>query len=163
MLQYRHTFYYEESEKISECKTSEEVEKIHNKLFLILFKQISIYIKEIERLNKTIISLNNASFLSKSYNSINVSDSGMLKKSCIRTNSFSTNNKKKTFIEERPKNEEDNNKIINSLKNDIKMLEKQLHEKCQSEEKKKEEIFNLKKELNSYKSKDSTINIILFC
>lgn len=49
--------FYLETEKCMDARTHEEIEKSHDKLFLILFKQISLYIEEIERLNKYIISL----------------------------------------------------------------------------------------------------------
>ena len=50
--------FYLETEKCLDTKTFEDIQKSHNKLFLILFKQISLYIEEIERLNKIIIASN---------------------------------------------------------------------------------------------------------
>ncbi|MCQ2816730.1 MAG: hypothetical protein MJ252_05630 [archaeon] len=152
--------FYEESEKIIECKSAEEVEKIHNKLFLILFKQISIYIKEIERLNKKIIELNNSNRPSivNNLNLINPAYSANIFPKKIY-NSVSKS-KKKSLKEEKNKSEEEYTKTINCLKNEMKILEIQLHEKKINEERKREEISNLKKEILNYKIKENNLKNI---
>ena len=47
--------FYSETEKSSICDNMKDLQKSHTKLFIILFKQISIYNQEIERLNKVLI------------------------------------------------------------------------------------------------------------
>ena len=130
--------FYLETEKCMDSKTHEEIEKSHNKLFLILFKQISLYIEEIERLNKYIMShpvSTSASSQSKS------DDSGIKNKD--------------NFISQN---------IISNLKNQNRNLEKRLNDKICSEEKKIIEIQSLKRQIIFYKEKlkldlnHSTIN-----
>lgn len=47
--------FYSETEKSISCDNMNDLQKSHTKLFIILFKQISIYNQEIERLNKLLI------------------------------------------------------------------------------------------------------------
>lgn len=130
--------FYLETEKCMDSKTHEEIEKSHNKLFLILFKQISLYVEEIERLNKYIMSHpENTTTSSQSKND----DSDKKNKD----NSISQN-------------------IISNLKNQNRNLEKRLNDKICSEEKKIIEIQSLKRQIIFYKEKlkldlnHSTIN-----
>ena len=108
--------FYLETEKI----LSSTDRKIHNenKLFLILFKQITLYIKEIERLNSVLIGQ------SKDPNFL----------------------KKKLVIFSQKKNDlETKEMLIQSLKTTIKSLEKKLSKIIQSENKLREENKQLKK------------------
>lgn len=118
--------FYLETEKCMDARTHEEIEKSHDKLFLILFKQISLYIEEIERLNKFIISLPEPS----------------------------VNDQTKTDDTELKRKDSDMyQNTINNLKNQNKVLEKKLTEKVISEEKKNLEIQSLKRQINFYKEK----------
>lgn len=116
--------FYLETEKCMDARTHEEIEKSHDKLFLILFKQISLYIEEIERLNKYIISLPEPSEQTKTEDT-----------------------------ELKRKDSEMYQNTIMNLKNQNKVLEKKLTEKVISEEKKNIEIQSLKRQINFYKEK----------
>ena len=96
--------FYLETEKI----LSSIDKKIYNenKLFLILFKQITLYIKEIERLNSVLIGQNK--------------DPNFLKKKLIKKK------KKKNDLETKEM-------LIQSLKTTIKSLEKKLSKLIESE------------------------------
>ena len=113
--------FYLETEKI----LSSTDRKIHNenKLFLILFKQITLYIKEIERLNSILI--------------YHAKEPNLLKKKMVI---FS---QKKTDFETKEL-------LIQTLKNSIKSLEKKLSKIIQSENKLREENKKLKQDLEYY-------------
>ena len=113
--------FYLETEKI----LSSTDRKIHNenKLFLILFKQITLYIKEIERLNTILI--------------YHAKEPNLLKKKMVI---FS---QKKTDFETKEL-------LIQTLKNSIKSLEKKLSKIIQSENKLREENKKLKQDLEYY-------------
>ena len=113
--------FYLETEKI----LSSTDRKIHNenKLFLILFKQINLYIKEIERLNTILM--------------YHAKEPDLLKKKMVI---FS---QKKTDFETKEL-------LIQTLKNSIKSLEKKLSKIIQSENKLREENKKLKKDLEYY-------------
>ena len=114
-------FYLETEKILSSNNTSCHNE---NKLFLILFKQINLYIKEIERLNTILIDQ------AKEPNSL----------------------KKKMVIINQKKNDlETKEMLIQTLKNSIKSLENKLSKLIQSENNLKEENDNLKKKIQYYK------------
>ncbi len=120
--------FYLETEKI----LSSIDKKIYNenKLFLILFKQITLYIKEIERLNSVLIGQ------SKDPNFL----------------------KKKLVIFSQKKNDlETKEMLIQSLKTTIKSLEKKLSELIESENNLREENDKLKKEIKYYKEQNEIL------
>lgn len=117
--------FYIETEKCMDNKKPEDVNKLHNKLFLILFKQISLYSQEIERLKHII---RNQSERNKS-----------------NTNGYNS----VTII----KPSEDHQKVINELRQSISKLEHKLHDKILNEEKKKIEMNSLKRQVIFYKEK----------
>jgi hypothetical protein len=119
--------FYLETEKIissNQNKAKEDNTSFNsNKLFLILFKQINLYIKEIERLNSLII------------NSVKDAD----------------NMKKKMAIFIRKQNEfETKEQIIRALKFSVNSLEQKLSNVLISENNLRQEIQKLKKENNYY-------------
>ena len=115
--------FYLETEKILSCPQG-DLSHNQNKLFLILFKQISLYIKEIERLNLLLIEESkNPKFLQK----------------------------KVSLIEKQKLEFETKESLIQSLKNSILLLEKKLSNKIISENKLRTETEKLKKELKYYK------------
>ena len=119
--------FYLETEKIissNQNKTKEDNTSFNsNKLFLILFKQINLYIKEIERLNSLII------------NSVKDAD----------------NMKKKMAIFIRKQNDfETKEQIIRALKFSVNSLEQKLSNVLISENNLRQEIQRLKKENNYY-------------
>ena len=119
--------FYLETEKIissNQNKSKEENTSFNsNKLFLILFKQINLYIKEIERLNGLII------------NSVKDAD----------------NMKKKMAIFIRKQNDfETKEQIIRALKFSLNSLEKKLSNVLLSENNLRQEIQKLKKEKDFY-------------
>lgn len=123
--------FYLETEKIL-SPNNQKIDRMEhqNKLFLILFKQINLYIKEIERLNTIILQ--------------QAHDPQCLKK--------------KMSIITKQKNEfETKELIIQTLKNSNNLLEKKLSYVMQSENKIREENERLKKELKLYKDKDKDI------
>ena len=119
--------FYLETEKIissNQNKTKEGNNSFNsNKLFLILFKQINLYIKEIERLNALMI------------NSVKDTD----------------NMKKKMAIFIRKQNDfETKEQLIQTLKYSVSSLEKKLSNVLISENNLRQEIQNLQKERNFY-------------
>ena len=120
--------FYLETEKI----LSSIDKKIYNenKLFLILFKQITLYIKEIERLNSVLIGQ------SKDPNFL----------------------KKKLVIFSQKKNDlETKEMLIQSLKTTIKSLGKKLSKLIESENNLREENDKLKKEIKYYKEQNEIL------
>ena len=120
--------FYLETEKIislnNQNKAKEENTSFNsNKLFLILFKQINLYIKEIERLNAVMI------------NSVKDTD----------------NMKKKMAIFIRKQNDfETKEQIIKTLKYSVSSLEKKLSNVLISENNLRQEIQKIKKEKDYY-------------
>jgi hypothetical protein len=120
-LNYR---FYLETEKYLTNKT--ESEKCHDQLFMILFKQISLYIQEIERLNILLRE-------KIEYEKIN-----------------------KDKVEEINKREKEFNSmqcLINNLRATNKNLENRLNEKNIVEEKLKNELTSLERQIKFYKEK----------
>jgi hypothetical protein len=118
--------FYLETEKIissNQNKVNNDSSFNSNKLFLILFKQINLYIKEIERLNSLMI------------NSVKDAD----------------NMKKKMAIFIKKQNDfETKEQIIQALKNSVSSLEKRLSNVIVSENNLRQEIQKLQKEKNFY-------------
>ena len=120
--------FYLETEKIissnNQSKTKEENTSFNsNKLFLILFKQINLYIKEIERLNALMIN--------------NIKDAD--------------NMKKKVAIFIRKQDDfETKEQIIKTLKYSVSSLEKKLSNVLISENNLRQELQKLKKEKDYY-------------
>ena len=115
--------FYLETEKIL-SSTQSDLSQNQNKLFLILFKQITLYIKEIERLNLLLIEESkNPNYLKK----------------------------KVSFIEKQKLEFETKENLIQSLKNSISLLEKKLSNAIISENQIREESEKLKKEVKYYK------------
>ena len=115
--------FYLETEKILSSPQS-DLSHYQNRLFLILFKQINLYIKEIERLNLVLIEES-------------------------KTPKFI---QKKVSILDKKKNDfETKESIIQSLKYSLSLVEKKLSKVILSENKIKQESEKLKKELNYYK------------
>ena len=120
--------FYLETEKIissnNQSKTKEEnISFNSNKLFLILFKQINLYIKEIERLNALMIN--------------NVKDVDNMKK------------KMAIFIRKQD-DFETKEQIIKTLKYSVSSLEKKLSNVLISENNLRQEIQKIKKEKDYY-------------
>ena len=113
--------FYLETEKI----LSSEGNYNNNKLFLILFKQINLYIKEIERLNSILIN--------------QAKEPNFLKKKMV-------------IISQKKDNFETKELLIQTLKNSLKSLEKKLSKVIQSENMLKEQNEKLKKEIIHYKN-----------
>ena len=115
--------FYLETEKILSSPQS-DLSHYQNRLFLILFKQINLYIKEIERLNLVLIEESkNPNYLKK----------------------------KVSFIEKQKLEFETKENLIQSLKNSISLLEKKLSNAIISENQIREESEKLKKEVKYYK------------
>jgi hypothetical protein len=117
--------FYLETEKY--LTNGEDIEKCQDQLFTILFKQISLYIEEIERLNKVLKggdSIHNFSI----HNSYNFSSK--LEKEKILTN-----------------------QTIKTLKSTIKHLENKLNEYALNEQKMKKEVESLKRQLSFHNEK----------
>ena len=115
--------FYLETEKIL-SSTQSDLSHNQNRLFLILFKQITLYIKEIERLNLVLIEESkNPNYLKK----------------------------KVSFIEKQKLEFETKENLIQSLKNSISLLEKKLSNAIISENQIREESEKLKKEVKYYK------------
>lgn len=117
--------FYLETEKYLTTKNSDS-EKCQDTLFMILFKQISLYLEEIDRLNSLIRDKN---------------DSEKTAKDKIEE----LNRKGKDF--------QTSNFIIVNLKNTIKMLEKKLNERAMNEEKLRIEVDSYKRQIKFYKDK----------
>jgi hypothetical protein len=118
--------FYLETEKIissNQNKTNNDTSFNSNKLFLILFKQINLYIKEIERLNSLMIS--------------SVKDADNMKK------------KMAIFIKKQ-NDFETKEQIIQTLKSSVSSLEKKLSNVLLSENNLRQEIQRLQKEKNFY-------------
>ena len=113
--------FYLETEKIL---SSEGTYNNDNKLFLILFKQINLYIKEIERLNSVLIN--------------QAKEPNFLKKKMV-------------IISQKKDNFETKELLIQTLKTTLKSLEKKLSKAIQSENILKEQNEKLKKEIKYYK------------
>jgi hypothetical protein len=118
--------FYLETEKY--LTNGEDIEKCQDQLFIILFKQISLYIEEIERLNKILkggdSNISNLSF----HNSYN----------------FSSKFEKEKFL---------TNQMIKTFKSTIKHLEHKLNECVVNEQKMKREIESLKRQLSFHNEK----------
>ena len=115
--------FYLETEKILSSPQS-DLSYYQNRLFLILFKQINLYIKEIERLNLVLIEeSNNPKFLQK----------------------------KVSILEQKKNDFETKESIIKTLKYSLSLVENKLSKVILSENKIREESEKLKKELNYYK------------
>ena len=114
--------FYLETEKIL---SSEGNYNNNNKLFLILFKQINLYIKEIERLNSILIN--------------QAKEPNFLKKKMV-------------IISQKKDDFETKELLIQTLKNSLKSLEKKLSKVIQSENILKEQNEKLKKEIIHYKN-----------
>ncbi len=114
--------FYLETEKIL---SSEGNYNNNNKLFLILFKQINLYIKEIERLNSILIN--------------QAKEPNFLKKKMV-------------IISQKKDDFETKELLIQTLKNSLKSLEKKLSKVIQSENVLKEQNEKLKKEIIHYKN-----------
>lgn len=127
--------FYLETEKI--LSPSNKVDQTENqtKLLIILFKQINLYIKEIERLNTVIIQMSK--------------DPQCLKK-------------RMAIISRQKDNFEMKEQIIHSLKNSISTLEKKLSNVISSENEFRNENELLRKELQYYKDKDNSTNSSIF-
>ncbi len=126
--------FYLETEKILSQNNNLDIKECQNKLFLILFKQINLYIKEIERLNNIILENNhNPEYIQKK---------------------MSILSKQKDKFEEKEL-------IIQTLKNSNKNLEKKLSYFLINENNFRKENEELKKELNYYKNiYQTTINAV---
>jgi hypothetical protein len=120
-LNYR---FYLETEKFLNNKT--ESEKCQDQLFMILFKQISLYVQEIERLN--IILREKIEF--ERVNKDKCDDIFRKEKEC---NSMQM--------------------LINNLRVTNKNLEKRLNDKIITEEKQKNEITSMERQIKFYKEK----------
>ena len=114
--------FYLETEKI--LSSPEGTYNNDNKLFLILFKQINLYIREIERLNSVLIN--------------QAKEPNFLKKKMI-------------IISQKKDNFETKEMLIQTLKTTLKSLEKKLSKTIQSENILKEQNEKLKKELKYYR------------
>ena len=124
--------FYLETEKILSQNNNLDIKESQNKLFLILFKQINLYIKEIERLNIIILENNH-------------------KPEYIQ--------KKMSILSRKKDNFEEKELIIQTLKNSNKSLEKKLSYFLVNENNFRKENEELKKELNYYKNiYQNTIN-----
>jgi len=116
--------FYFESEKFLNSKS--ETERSQDQLYVILFKQISLYIEEVERLSNLLKE--------------KIEDEKILKEK----------------LEELMRNEKDKNysfNLVKHLKNEVLEMQKKLEEKNKNEEKFKREIDNLKRNLNTYEEK----------
>jgi hypothetical protein len=118
-LNYR---FYLETEKI--LKT--ESEKCYDHLFMILFKQITLYIQEIERLNIVLRE---------------------------KTECEKINKDKCDDIFRKEKEYNSMQMLINNLRATNKNLEKRLNEKIIAEEKMKNEMVSLERQIKFYKEK----------
>ena len=110
--------FYLETEKI--LSSTEKTYHNENKLFLILFKQINLYIREIERLNTVLID--------------QAKEPNLLKKKMV-------------IISQKKSDLETKEMLIQTLKTTIKSLEKKLSKLIFSENNLKEENEKLKKDL----------------
>jgi len=124
--------FYLETEKILSQNNNLDIKESQNKLFLILFKQINLYIKEIERLNIIILENNHSPEYIQ---------------------------KKMSILSRKKDNFEEKELIIQTLKNSNKNLEKKLSYFLINENNFRKENEELKKELNYYKNiYQNTIN-----
>ena len=123
--------FYLETEKILSPSNKVDQSENQTKLLLILFKQINLYIKEIERLNTVIIQMSKDP-------------------QCLKKRMAIISRQKDTF--------EMKEQIIHSLKNSISTLEKKLSNVISSENELRNENELLKKELQYYKDKDNSTN-----
>lgn len=123
--------FYLETEKILSPSNKVDQSENQTKLLLILFKQINLYIKEIERLNTVIIQMSKDP-------------------QCLKKRMAIISRQKDTF--------EMKEQIIQSLKNSISTLEKKLSNVISSENELRNENELLKKELQCYKEKDTSTN-----
>lgn len=116
--------FYMETEKYLNNK--EDIGKVTDNLFLILFKQISLYVEEVERLNHLLKEKNE--------------------------NEKSTKEKIEDLYR-RDREKSSSNQMISNLRNANKNLEKKLNERTIVEEKNKQEINSLRRQLKFYKDK----------
>ena len=124
--------FYLETEKILSPSNKCDKGENQNRLFLILFKQINLYIKEIERLNTVIIKMNDDP-------------------QCIKKKMELISKQKDTF--------ETKELLIQTLKNSISSLEKRLGQVMISENAFRTENEQLKKELQYYKDKENNTSV----
>lgn len=127
--------FYLETEKILAPNNNIDQTENQNKLFLILFKQINLYIKEIERLNTVILQ--------------QAKDPQCLKK-------------RMAIMTKQKDNFETKELMIQTLKNTINTLEKKLSQVILSENAIREENEKLKKEIQLYKDKEGSTNTSIF-
>lgn len=113
--------FYWESEALN---TQKEIEKPYNKLFLILFKQISLYLEEIDRLNIII----------------------------IEKNKNEKSNKEKIYdLTKREKDRIMTKQMLNNYQKANKLLEKRIKEKMLQEDKYRLEIEKMKQQIQYFK------------
>jgi hypothetical protein len=117
--------FYLETEKY--LNNTEDEGKCQNQLFIILFQQISLYIEEIERLNKSIQEKNELEISSKQ----------------SKFEDFKYKEREKLM----------NGQAIKKLKVTIKQQDKKISEFYTNEEKLKKEIESLKRQLNFHNEK----------
>lgn len=110
-------------------------------LFLILFKQIALYSEEVNRLNLKLIQLKNDSLQGNSGKNLN------------NANDLTSNNNSATQIEN------DNLKVINSLKNEIQLLKSELKFHTDNNKSKKD-IYSLM-DNNLKQEKDSENKLLI--
>lgn len=122
--------FYLETEKIL-SPSSNSKQSDPNKLFLILFKQIHLYIKEIERLNSIILNQSQ-------------------EPSSFKKRTALINQHKDTF--------EFKEHIIQTLKNSISGLEKKLSQSISNENTLREENEKLKQQLKQIKESETNTN-----
>lgn len=124
--------FYWESEGLNAQK---EIEKPYNKLFLILFKQISLYLEEIDRLNLII----------------------------VEKNKIEKSNKEKIYeLTKREKDRIMTKQMLNNYQKANKLFEKRLKEKTLQEDKYKIDIERLKQQIQYFKeqlSSNACVNI----
>lgn len=148
-------------------------EKCQNKLFIILFRQLNLYISEIEKLNKFIkgnlllinnnnkkpsikyFNVHNKNNLSENKNEENFIIGSALRNSNKQNDSHNDteNSKKEDEVMIEIKKINVNNLSLDELKTKYKILEKKLIEKITNEKKLNFEINNLKRQLNFYNEK----------
>lgn len=116
--------FYLETEKYLNNK--QDMEKCQDQLFIILFKQISLYIEEVERLKK------------------------LLKEKSEKEKSAKERIEELNLLE---KEKIDNQQLIFTYRAKVNLLERKLSEKTQAEEKMLKEIESLTRQLTFYKDK----------
>lgn len=118
--------FYLETEKYLGNTNKGDSLRCQDTLFMILFKQISLYIEEIERLN----------YVARE-----------------RTDTDKSAKEKLEEMNKKDKESQANNLVISNLKNTIKMLEKKLNERALNEEKLRQENDSYKRQIKFYKEK----------